>query len=102
MVLPVGRVFRLYPPARCRATPHDDRAPVQDVSDVGLEFWPSGSGWDVLMIQSALPAASALVLSNNTRLTVAAAGCAATLLARMDAMAGCAAAKPTPATRVTV
>src|SRR6478672_12936528 len=42
-------------------------APVQLVSPEGLAFWPSGSGWLVEMIQSALPAVSAEVLSKSTR-----------------------------------
>ncbi len=41
-----------------------------------MASWFSGFGWLVLMIQSALPAVSALVLSNNTRWVVAAAGVA--------------------------
>src|ERR1700712_3181586 len=64
MVLPAGSVLRLYDPVRCSATPQDDNAPVHEVSPVGFEFWLSGSGCDVEMIQSALPAVSALVLSN--------------------------------------
>src|SRR5689334_6935184 len=72
MVLPAGRVFKLYCPERCNATPQADMAPVQEASDEGLGFCAVGSGWAVLMIQSALPAVSALVLSNRTRLTVAA------------------------------
>src|SRR3569833_4324622 len=90
---PELRVLRLYCPVRCNATPHDERAPVQDVSEVGLPFWPSGSGCDVLMIQSALPAVSALVLSNRTRLTVAAdAGCVVTTATRVAPAARVAAA----------
>src|SRR5438477_10951453 len=85
MVLPAGSVLRLYWPERCSATPHDEMAPVQDVSLVGLPFWASGSGCAVLMIQSALPAVSALELSNSTR-------CAAAALAAPAPV--CAVAKP--------
>src|SRR3977135_1719057 len=73
MVLPAGSVFKLYCPVRCRATPQADSAPVQDVSLVGLAFCASGSGMLVLMIQSALPAVSALLLSKSTWCGVAAA-----------------------------
>ena len=51
---------------RCSATPHDESAPVQSVSAVGDGSWAVGSGIDVEMIQSALPAVSALVSSNST------------------------------------
>src|SRR5438067_13258175 len=40
--------------------------PVQSVSTCGLGFCARGSGWLVLIIQSALPAVSAWALSNNT------------------------------------
>src|SRR5258708_35471322 len=72
MAFPAGRVLRLYCPVRCSATPHADSAPVHEVSLVGLVFCPSGSGWDVPMIQSALPAVSALELSNRARCAAAA------------------------------
>ena len=70
IVLPDGSVSRLYWPVFCSATPHEDSAPVQSVSYCGAGFCCSGSGWLVLMIQSALPAVSALVLSNSTRWVV--------------------------------
>src|SRR5882724_6882192 len=93
MVLPVGSVLRLYEPVFCRATPHEESAPVQEVSEVGLAFWASGSGCDVLMIQSALPAVSALLLSNSTRWTTAAdAGGVETTVTRMAPAATVAAA----------
>src|SRR5256886_8365346 len=47
-------------------------APVHELSLVGLGFCAVGSGWAVLTIQSALPAVSALLLSNRTRCGVAA------------------------------
>ncbi len=77
MVEPEGRVLRLYWPVFCRATPQAESAPVQLFSVVGLGFWASGSGWLVLMIQSALPAVSALLLSNSTRCGVALTACTA-------------------------
>src|SRR5262245_45733959 len=73
MVDPAGRVFRLYWPVFCRATPQAERAPVQLFSVAGFAFWASGSGWLVEVLQSALPAVSALLLSNRTRCGAAAA-----------------------------
>src|SRR4051812_20084499 len=84
MVLPDGRVFSEYRPVRCSPTPQAEMAPVQDVSAVGLAFCASGSGCEVEMIQSALPAVSASVLSNNTLYGVAA--CAAGALLTSDAV----------------
>ena len=71
-MFPGDNVLRLYCPVLCSATPQADSAPVQDCSVVGLAFCANGSGMLVLMIQSALPAVSALVSSNSTRWTVAA------------------------------
>ncbi len=71
-MLPEGSVFRLYAPVFCRATPQAESAPVQLFSVVGFAFWTSGSGMAVLMIQSALPAVSALLLSKSTRCWAAA------------------------------
>src|SRR5438874_12696182 len=78
MLLPGGNVLRLYCPVRCNRTPHAEMPPVHEDSVVGLGFCAVGSGCAVLTIQSALPAVSALLLSNRTRCTGVAAACDAT------------------------
>src|SRR6185437_15490939 len=96
MALPAGRVFNEYRPVFCNATPQAEIAPVQDVSEVGLAFWASGSGCEVEITQSAFPAVSALVLSKSTLYVVAA--CAAWVpparLTAVSAVAPASAATP--------
>ncbi len=71
---------------RCSATPQDDSAPVQSVSLVGDGSWAVGSGIDVEMIQSALPAVSSDVSSNRTwNEATACAACGAVTAAEVQA-----------------
>ena len=76
-----------YRPVRCSATPQAEIAPVQEVSEVGLAFCASGSGWAVEMIQSALPAVSPWLASKSTLYGVAAATAGAGLPASVSAPA---------------